>query len=118
MPRRRRGRYPLRQPRGWRALRLRRELSFPSSPSRSQRRLDDRDTADEFGQPFLKLLAIVVRCGFIDLRTQLLHAALNGLRLARALDNRGVVLVDDNFFRPAEVLDANVFELYTEIFGQ
>src|SRR5439155_8158856 len=53
--------------------------------------LDDRDAAHELRQPLLQLLAVVVRRRVLDLYTQLLDAALNGLGRARAFDDRRVV---------------------------
>ena len=47
--------------------------------------LDDGDAADELRQPLLQLLAVVVRGGLLDLRADLLDAALDGLLRARRL---------------------------------
>ena len=49
--------------------------------------LDDRDPAHQLGQPLLELLAVVVGGRLLDLRAELLHAALDVLRLAGALDD-------------------------------
>ena len=57
--------------------------------------LDDRHAAGELGQPLLQLLAVVVGGRLLDLRLDLRDAALDVLLLARAVDDRGVVLVDD-----------------------
>ena len=56
--------------------------------------LDDRDAADQLGQPLLQLLAVVVRGGVLDLRADLLDARLDVGLLAGAVDDGGVVLVD------------------------
>ena len=47
--------------------------------------LDDRDAADQLGQPLLQLLAVVVGRGVLDLRAQLLDAALDRRRCRRRL---------------------------------
>ena len=47
--------------------------------------LDDGDAADQLGQPLLQLLAVVVRGGVLDLRAQLLDAALDRLLACRRL---------------------------------
>ena len=56
--------------------------------------LDDRDAADELREALLELLAIVVAGGVLDLGADLGDAALDLVLLARAADDRGVVLVD------------------------
>ena len=56
--------------------------------------LDDRDAADELGEALLELLAVVVGGGVLDLRADLLDAALDLGLLAGAVDDGGVVLVD------------------------
>ena len=78
--------------------------------------LDDGDAADQLGQPLLQLLAVVVRGGVLDLRADLLDAALDRLGLAGALDDRRVVLVDRDLLGAAEVLDLDVLELDAEVF--
>ena len=55
---------------------------------------DDRDAARELGQSLLKLLAVIVRGGFLDLRLDLGDAGLDVLLLAIAVDNGGVFLVE------------------------
>jgi hypothetical protein len=58
--------------------------------------LDDRDAADELGEALLELLAIVVAGGVLDLARISLDAGLDLVLLAGAVDDRGVVLVDDD----------------------
>ena len=79
--------------------------------------LDDGDAADELRQPLLQLLAVVVRGGLLDLRADLLDAALDRALRARALDDRRVVLVDRDLLGLAEVLELDVLELDAEVFG-
>ena len=66
--------------------------------------VDHRHAADQLGQPLLELLAVVVGGGLLDLRADLLDAALDVGLLAGAVDERGVVLVDDDPLGAAEVL--------------
>src|SRR5260370_40529531 len=54
---------------------------------------DHRDAARELGQTLLKLLTVVVRGGFLDLRLDLVDARLNVGLLAGAADDGGVLLV-------------------------
>ena len=67
--------------------------------------LDDRDAADELGETFLQLLAVVVRGRFLDLRANLLHATFDGALRAVAFNDGRVVLVDPDLLRLAEVLE-------------
>jgi hypothetical protein len=57
---------------------------------------DDRHAADDLGQPLLQLLAVVIRGRVLDLRADLLDAAFNRLFRPGPLDDRRVVLVDDD----------------------
>src|SRR4051812_23094620 len=56
---------------------------------------DHGDAAGELGQTLLQLLAVVVRGGLLDLRTDLVAAALYVVAGAGALDERRVLLLDD-----------------------
>src|SRR2546425_9610394 len=77
--------------------------------------LDHRHAAGQLRQPLLQLLAVVVRRGLLDLGADLLDAALDLLRLAGALDDRGVVLVEDQLLGLSEVLELDVLELDSEV---
>src|SRR6202162_2755655 len=68
-------------------------------------------------QPLLQLLAVVIRRGVLDLGAKLLHAALDRLLCARTLDDRRIVLVDRDLFRPAEVFERQVLKLEAEVLG-
>jgi hypothetical protein len=57
-----------------------------------------------------------VRSRLLDLRAQLLDAALDIGLLAGTVDNRGVVLVDHDPLGPAEILQCYAFELDAELF--
>ena len=52
------------------------------------------NAAGELGETLLELLAVVVAGGDVDLALERLDAALDGLLIAGAFDDRGVVLVD------------------------
>src|ERR1700751_854795 len=78
---------------------------------------DHRDAAREFGKPLLQLLAVVVGGGPLDLRLDLGDAVLDVLLLARAVDDRGILLVDHHLLRAAEHVQRNVLEFDAEIFA-
>src|SRR5690606_6329062 len=73
--------------------------------------------AGELGETLLELLAVVIAGGLVDLAADLLHAALDVGRLARTLDNGGVLLVHDDTLGTAEVGDLEVLELEAEVLG-
>ncbi len=79
--------------------------------------LDHRDPARQLGQALLELLAVVVRGRLLDLGLDLADAALDVLALARALDDGGVVLVDDHLLGLAEVGHRGALELPAEVLG-
>src|SRR5690606_12348113 len=79
--------------------------------------VDHRDAAGELREPLLQLLTIVVRRGLLDRDADLVDAALDLLRIARAIDDRGVVLVHDEALRTAEVRDHRVLELEADLLG-
>src|SRR4051812_25854831 len=78
---------------------------------------DHRDAAGELGQTLLQLLLVVVRGGFLDLRLDLGNACLDVGLLARAVDDRGVFLVDHHLLGAAEHGERDVLELDAEIFA-
>ena len=79
--------------------------------------VDDGNAAGQLGQAFLELFLIVVGGGFVDLATDELHATLDVGRLAGALDDRGIVLIDDDAFSTAEVGNLDGLEFDPEVFG-
>src|SRR5690606_4013466 len=79
--------------------------------------IDDGDTAGELREALLQLLTVVVAGGFLDLAADLVDAALDLGALARALDDRGVLLVHDDALGAAEVLDLEVLKLDAEVLG-
>src|SRR5262245_55758174 len=79
--------------------------------------LDHGDATDQLRQPLLQLLTVVVRGGLLDLRADLLDAALDVGLLAGAVDDGGVVLVDDDALGASKVLERDVLELQAELLG-
>src|SRR5262249_28322031 len=72
---------------------------------------DDGATAGQPGQALLELLAVVVRGGLLDLSADLGDAALEVDLLARTVDDRGVLLLDDDLLGLAEHVERHVLEL-------
>src|SRR4051812_32707239 len=79
--------------------------------------LDDGDTAGELGETLLQLLAIEVGVGVLDLGLDLVDAALDGVRLTRAVDDRRVVLGDHDATGATELRDLRVLELEAHLLG-
>src|SRR5215207_9084765 len=80
-------------------------------------RLDDGDATRELGEAFLQLLAVVIRVGVLDLRTDLRDTTGDGLVVARALDDGGLVLGDDHLASLAEEVESGVLELEADLLG-
>src|SRR5580704_18331514 len=68
----------------------------------SRARLDDGDAAGQLGQPLLQLLPVVVGVGVVDLGADLVNPAGDLVRVARAVDDRRLVLGDHDLAGPAE----------------
>jgi len=81
----------------------------------SRAHLDDGNAAHKLGQALLQLLLVVVAGGGLHLGADLLHAALDGLGGTGALDDGGVLLVDDDLLGAAEVSQREVLELEAQI---
>src|SRR4051812_1717898 len=79
--------------------------------------LHDGDAAGELGEALLELLAVEVGVGVLDLRLDLVDAALDGLRVTVAVDHRGVVLGDDDAAGTAELRELGVLELEAHLLG-
>src|SRR5256886_9879054 len=75
------------------------------------------DAARELGQSLLQLLPVVVRGRFLDLRLDLRNTRLDVGLLARATDDRGVLLVDHHFLGAPKHIDCYVLELDAEVGG-
>ena len=76
--------------------------------------LDISHAADKLRQPLLQLFAIVVGSRLFDLNANLFHAPFYGRALTSTFNDGGVVLVDDNLFRLAEILNLDVLKLDAE----
>src|SRR3954453_815090 len=79
--------------------------------------LDDGNAARQLRKALLKLLAVKVRVGRLDLRLDLLDARLYRVGLARTVDERRRVLVDDDATCAAELRDLRVLELEAHLLG-
>ena len=93
-------------------------LLFLQLGFRCRAHFNHRNSAHQLRQPLLQFLAVVIGSGVFDLRAHLFHAAFDVRRLARAFDERGVVLINRNFLDAAQVLDLHVLKLDAEVFGQ
>ncbi|EMP76643.1 GroEL [Burkholderia pseudomallei MSHR1043] len=72
--------------------------------------LDHRHAAGELRHALLQLLAIVVGRRLDDLRADLLHACIDVRLVARAVDERRVLLADLDALRAAELLQRRLLE--------
>src|SRR5215468_1108534 len=77
-------------------------------------RLDDRDAAGQLGQPLLQLLPVIVGVGVVDLGPDLVDPAGDLVGIARAVDDRGLVLGDHDLARPAEHVQVGVLQLQAD----
>ena len=78
--------------------------------------VDHRHAAGQLRQTLLELLAVVVRGGLVDRDLDLLDAPVDLVLLARAVDDRGVVLVDHDPLRAAEIAHHRVLQLEADLF--
>src|SRR5690606_41474824 len=74
-----------------------------------------RDAARQLREPLLELLTIVIRRGLLDRDPDLVDPALDLVLVARAIHDRGVVLVDNDPLRLAEVRNDRVLELEADL---
>jgi hypothetical protein len=72
---------------------------------------------ESFGQPLLQLLAVVVGVGLLDLALIWLMRPCDVLVLAGALDDRRLVLRDDDLASGAEQVHRRVLELEADLLG-
>src|SRR5690606_27195101 len=77
--------------------------------------LDDGNAAGQLRQALLQLLAVVVGVAVLDLGADLVDATLDLVGVARTLDDRGLVLGDDDLARLAEQGDVGVLELEADV---
>src|SRR5262249_51373307 len=78
---------------------------------------DHRHASRELGQPLLQLLAVIVGRGLLDLRLDLADAGLDVLLLAGAVDDRRLLLLDDDLLGAPEHGGRHILELDAELFG-
>src|SRR3954470_16533959 len=79
--------------------------------------LDDRNTAGQLGQALLQLLAVVVAVALLDLVLDLVDPAGDLVAVTGALDDRRLVLADDDLARLAEQVERGVLELEADLFA-
>src|SRR4051812_8430157 len=79
--------------------------------------LHDGDAAGELGEALLELLAVEVRVRGLDLRLDLVDAALDGVPVTGAVDDRRGVLRHDDAAGAAELRDLGVLELQAHLLG-
>ena len=77
--------------------------------------LDERNTAGELSEALLELLAVVVGGSLFDLLLDEFDAGLDVGALAETLDDRRVVLVDDDLLGATEHIDRDRLELDADI---
>src|SRR5215213_9905432 len=77
----------------------------------------DGDAAGELGEALLELLAVEVRVRGLDLRLDLVDAALDAVRVAGAVDDRRGVLRHDDAAGAAQLRDLRVLELEAHLLG-
>src|SRR5436190_10037522 len=79
--------------------------------------LEDRNTAGQLGQALLQLLAVVVAVRLLDLGLDLVDPAGDLVAVARTLDDRRLVLGDDDLAGLAEQVERGVLELEADLFA-
>ena len=79
--------------------------------------LDDGDTAGELGESLVELLLLVGGGGLALGLADGLAAVSNGLAVAGAVEDDGLVLVDGDLLAGAEEVDGGVLELLAELGG-
>jgi hypothetical protein len=79
--------------------------------------LDHRDATDQFRQALLEVLAIVIRCGLLDLRPEVCDSARNTGYGSCAFDDRCRLFRDRDALRTPQIIERDVFKLHTYVFG-
>src|SRR5690606_24871775 len=80
-------------------------------------RLDDRHATGQLGQALLQLLAVVVGVAVVDLGADLGHATGDLVGVAAALDDRGLVLGDDDLAGGAQQVQLGGLQLQADLLG-
>jgi hypothetical protein len=78
--------------------------------------LDDADTTGQLRKTLLQLLPVVVRVTALDLAADLVDATCDVVRVAATLNDRGVVLADDDLASGAEHVERHGLELEPDLF--
>ena len=73
--------------------------------------MDHGHAAHQLGQAFLQLFAVVIGGGFFHLGADLLHAGLDFVGLAGAVNDGGVFLLDHHALGGTQVVEGHVFQL-------
>src|SRR3954470_9779961 len=79
--------------------------------------LQHGDAAAELGETLLQLLPVVVAVGVVDLGLDLVDAALDVVFRAATLDDRRLVLGDDDLLGRAEQVERGVLQLQADLFA-
>src|SRR5690606_10445415 len=79
--------------------------------------LDHGNTASQFGQALLQLLFVVVGRGFFDLLADLRNAGFDVDLSTSAIDDGGIVLVQDDALGITQVLQSGAFQGQADFFG-
>src|SRR5882762_7391547 len=79
--------------------------------------LDHRYATDQFRQPLLQFLPVVVTGALINLAANFLHPTFDVGVFAFTFDDGGIVLVNGDLLCLSEILHLHVLELDAEIFG-
>ena len=79
--------------------------------------LEDRDAAGQLGEALLELLAVVVGVGVVDLGLDLGDATVDVVLGAATVDDRRLVLGDDDLAGLTEQVERDVLELEADLFG-
>src|SRR5215207_1778808 len=92
---------------------------LPLSEFRLGRRtdLDDGHAAGELCQALLQFLAVVIRASVLELGAYLVHTAPDPLGIAGPLDDGRIVLGDDDFAGPPQLVEPGVLELEAQLLG-
>ena len=77
--------------------------------------LDDRHTAGQLGNAFLHFFFVVIRGGFVDLYTNLVHPCFDLAGRTCTIDHRGVFLANLDTLRGAKILQRRAFEAHTDL---
>src|SRR3954468_13257643 len=84
---------------------------------RRRTRLDDGHTAGQLGKTLLQLLAVIVRVAVLDLDADLVDATRDVARIARAIDDGGLVLGHHDALGLAEHVQRGVLQLEADVLG-